>query len=51
MRKPNVDRRTFLRMSGVTGGGLLMPAGVIAQEGVADADLSTKKKMLPRQKI
>jgi hemerythrin-like domain-containing protein len=32
MGKPNVDRRTFLRMGGIAGGGLLMPVQAVAQE-------------------
>jgi hypothetical protein len=32
MVEPKVGRRTFLRMSGVAGGGLLVPAQALAQE-------------------
>jgi hypothetical protein len=32
MGKPNVDRRTFLRLGGIAGGGLLVPVRAVAQE-------------------
>jgi hypothetical protein len=32
MGKPDVDRRTFLRIGSIAGGGLLVPVGAVAEE-------------------